>query len=106
MIGRPIGLIGSSSLSARGSALYEPISGSAPDSVDLDIANPTGAIVSSAMLLDELGHSQAANAMRKAVEQVLLGGTRAADLGGSARCSEFSAKVCEALAAVLTVPVA
>ncbi len=106
VIGGSIGLLGSSSLSANGPGLFEPISGSAPDIAGLDIANPSGAIVSAAMLLEELGHGASARAVRNALEQVLLGGTRTADLGGAARCSEFGARVCEALASLLAETVA
>ncbi len=106
VIGGSIGLLGSSSLSADGPGIYEPIHGSAPDIAGLDIANPGGAIASAAMLLEDLGHGAAAAALRRAVEQVLLDGTRTADLGGSARCSEFGTKVREALAVLLAEPVA
>ena len=52
-------------------SLFEPVHGSAPDIAGKGIANPTGAILSAAMMLEWLGQNQAAAAIRKAVEQRL-----------------------------------
>ncbi|TWP35792.1 3-isopropylmalate dehydrogenase [Leekyejoonella antrihumi] len=53
-------------------SLFEPIHGSAPDIAGQGIANPAGAILSMAMLLDELGHGRAAAHTSRAVEAALL----------------------------------
>ncbi|MBY0305743.1 MAG: 3-isopropylmalate dehydrogenase [Sphingomonas sp.] len=86
-----IGLLGSASTGASGSGagLFEPIHGSAPDIAGQDRANPAGMMESAAMLLAALGHASAAQALRDAVRETLLDGVRTADLGGTARCSEF-----------------
>lgn len=60
--------------------LFEPVHGSAPDLVGQDVANPIAAILSVAMLLDELGETEAARGVRRAVEGVLADGLRTADL--------------------------
>lgn len=101
VIGGSIGLLGSSSVGAGGIGLFEPIHGSAPDIAGLDIANPSGAIASAAMLLAHLGFQDSAAMLTKSLEWVLLEGSRTADLGGSARCSEFGEKVRDALRARL-----
>lgn len=102
VIGGSIGLLGSASIGIRGAGLFEPIHGSAPDIAGLDIANPSGAIASAAMLLDQgLGLHEQGAMLTKSLEQVLLEGSRTADLGGNARCSEFGEKVREALRARL-----
>jgi 3-isopropylmalate dehydrogenase len=66
--------------------LYEPIHGSAPDIAGKGIANPSGTILSSAMLLrHSLGLAREAAAIETAVEKVLANGARTADLGGGER---------------------
>lgn len=50
------------------------------------IANPLGAALARAMMLDHLGSPATADVLRRAVEKVLTpGGTRTADLDGTAR---------------------
>ena len=101
VIGGSIGLLASASTGVPGTpALFEPIHGSAPDIAGQDRANPAGAIASAAMLLDHLSHGDAAAELRSAVEATLIAGTRTADLGGTASCSEFGT----AVRAQLTVP--
>ena len=101
VIGGSIGLLGSASVGGDGPGLFEPIHGSAPDIAGLDIANPSGAIGSAAMMLEQLGLPDMACILNYAVQQTLLEGVRTADVGGNARCSEFGARVRETLAARL-----
>lgn len=101
VIGGSIGLLGSASVGFGGPGLFEPVHGSAPQIAGLDIANPSGAIASAALLLDELGHPEFATVLTRALERTLAGGCRTADLGGTARCSEFGAAVRENLKAEL-----
>lgn len=93
VIGGSIGLLGSASFGTEGSGMFEPIHGSAPDIAGLDIANPAGAIASAAMLLRQIGQPDLARILDRAVEEALVEGNRTADLGGSARCSEFGGRV-------------
>ncbi len=61
--------------------LYEPIHGSAPDIAGKDLANPLGAILSAAMLLEHsLGVAPAARAVESAVSRVVADGLRTADV--------------------------
>jgi len=102
VIGGSIGLLGSASLGTSGPGLFEPIHGSAPDIAGLDIANPAGAIAAAAMLLDHaLALPDMARILDEAVELTLRDGIRTADLGGSAGCAEFGARVREHLDARL-----
>ncbi|KJE33784.1 tartrate dehydrogenase [Thalassospira sp. HJ] len=77
-------------------SLFEPVHGSAPDIAGKGIANPIGQIWSGAMMLDHLGHTDAHDAIMKAIETVLLDeNLRTADLGGKANtvtCGEAIAK--------------
>src|SRR5918911_1192960 len=66
-------------------SVFEPVHGSAPDIAGQGIANPIGQIWSGAMMLEHLGESEAADAIVKAIEQVLLDPkSRTRDLGGTA----------------------
>lgn len=72
---------------ARQFGMYEPIHGSAPDIAGKGIANPTGAILSAAMLLrTSLGKPEAASTIQAAVDAALNAGARTADIaaGGTA----------------------
>ncbi|WP_374139155.1 3-isopropylmalate dehydrogenase [Sphingomonas sp.] len=93
-----IGLLGSASTGSGGGGLYEPIHGSAPDIAGQDRANPAGMMESAAMMLEMLGEAAAAEELRQAVRDTLLDGIRTADLGGTARCSEFGEAVRRRLA--------
>ncbi|MFN3447252.1 MAG: 3-isopropylmalate dehydrogenase [Roseococcus sp.] len=65
----------------RRHALYEPIHGSAPDIAGKGIANPSAQILSFAMLLRwSFGMEEDAKLIETAVERVLAGGLRTADI--------------------------
>ena len=62
--------------------MYEPIHGSAPDIAGQGIANPIGAILSSALLLRySLGLDDEADAVERAVDGALAEGYRTPDIG-------------------------
>ena len=66
-------------------SMFEPVHGSAPDIAGQGIANPLAAILSAALMLDHLGQTAGANAIRAAVAKVLgEGKVRTPDLGGTA----------------------
>ena len=48
-------------------SMFEPVHGSAPDIAGQEIADPTAAILSASLLLDHLGHADAAAAIESAV---------------------------------------
>jgi 3-isopropylmalate dehydrogenase len=76
-----MGMLPSASLGASGPGLFEPIHGTAPDIAGKGIANPIGAILSGAMLLQySLGLSKEAQAIERAVDRALEKGFRTADL--------------------------
>ena len=77
--------------------VFEPVHGSAPDIAGKGVANPVGALLSSAMMLETLGEPEAGGRLRQAVFGVLAGGLRTADLGGSATTSQFTRAVCDRL---------
>jgi 3-isopropylmalate dehydrogenase len=76
-----LGMSPSASLGASTFGLYEPIHGSAPDIAGQGKANPTGTILSSALLLRySLGLETEAKAIEMSVEAVLNSGARTADI--------------------------
>jgi tartrate dehydrogenase/decarboxylase/D-malate dehydrogenase len=67
-------------------SLFEPVHGSAPDIAGKGIANPIGQIWSGALMLEFLGHAEAAAAIVVAIERLLAdpAAPRTPDLGGNA----------------------
>lgn len=74
-------------------AVFEPVHGSAPDIAGRGVANPIGAILSVAMLLDHIGEPIAASRVRAAVRQTLVEGVLTQDLGGIAGTEEVTRAV-------------
>ena len=96
-----LGMLGSASVGGP-VGLYEPIHGSAPDIAGRGIANPLGAILSSAMLLRySFKLETEAAAIESAVANVLAAGHRTADLARAGQStlstSEMGRKVAEAV---------
>lgn len=82
-----LGVLPSASMGAGKPSLYEPVHGTAPDIAGRGVANPVGAILSAALLLRyALGLTAEADAVERAVEQVLTDGARTFDIaaGGPA----------------------
>jgi 3-isopropylmalate dehydrogenase len=87
-----IGLLPSASL-GEGPSLYEPVHGSAPDLAGHGTANPVGAILSVAMMLElSFGRAELARSVEAAV-MATLRELRTPDLGGRATTTEFTAGV-------------
>jgi tartrate dehydrogenase/decarboxylase/D-malate dehydrogenase len=77
-------------------SMFEPVHGSAPDIAGKGIANPIGQIWSGAMMLEHLGHRDAAATVEQAIETVLQEpGLRTADLGGKATTVELGKAIAE-----------
>ncbi len=76
-------------------SLFEPVHGSAPDIAGKSIANPIGQIWSGALMLDFLGHHDAAAAIVAAIERTLADpkAARTADIGGRATTAEAGAAI-------------
>jgi tartrate dehydrogenase/decarboxylase/D-malate dehydrogenase len=79
-------------------SMFEPVHGSAPDIAGKGIANPVAQAWTGAMMLEHLGHADAAAAVVRAVERLVAdGATVTRDLGGKASTREAG----EALAALV-----
>jgi tartrate dehydrogenase/decarboxylase/D-malate dehydrogenase len=98
-----IGIAPSANLNPERTApsLFEPVHGSAPDIAGRGIANPIGQIWSAALMLDWLGHADAAAAVIGAIERVLAAGPAHApitpDLGGSASTADLGGAIAAAV---------
>ena len=81
MLTGSIGMLPSAALGEGGRGLYEPVHGAAPDIAGRDIANPLAAILSAAMMLrHSFDNAAAADAVEKAVGDILDNGLRTADI--------------------------
>ena len=102
-----IGLAPSANLNPEGEfpSLFEPVHGSAPDIAGKGLANPVGQIWSGAMMLEHLGHPEAAAHLQAAFEAALRDGHRTRDVGGTASTTEFTAAVLSAIDTLAAAPV-
>ncbi len=78
-------------------SLFEPVHGSAPDIYGRKVANPVGQIWSGAMMLEHLGHADAAAAIVRAIEAVLVDGPRTPDVGGTANTEDMGRAIAAAV---------
>lgn len=104
MVTGSIGMLASASLNDSKFGLYEPSGGSAPDIAGKGIANPIATIFSAAMMLRfSFDLDKEADAVERAVDQVLKDGYRTGDIM-SAGCTQVGTKemgdlICERIQA-------
>jgi tartrate dehydrogenase/decarboxylase / D-malate dehydrogenase len=86
-------------------SLFEPVHGSAPDIAGKGVANPIGMVWSGALMLDHLGHRQAAADIVQAIERTLADphAPRTGDMGGRAGTVELGAAILQTLQALPVV---
>ena len=77
-----LGLAASGNIHPGRVSLFEPVHGSAPPLAGKSEANPAGAILSAALMLEYLGRADAASAVERAVQQSIDEGETTRDLGG------------------------
>jgi len=94
-----LGVAGSANLHPGEVSMFEPVHGSAPKYAGTGRANPVGAILSTALMLEYLGHTEAAAEVEGAVAQSLRDGQTAADLGGTLTTSQVGDLIARAIAA-------
>jgi 3-isopropylmalate dehydrogenase len=78
-----LGMAASGNIHPGRTSLFEPVHGSAPPLAGKDVANPMGAILSAALMLDTLGWSDEAAAVERIVEAAVAAGQTTPDIGGS-----------------------
>ncbi|MEW2474806.1 3-isopropylmalate dehydrogenase [Micromonospora gifhornensis] len=92
-----IGLAASGSINPDGSypSMFEPVHGSAPDIAGRGLADPVAAVLSAALLLDQLGHADAAARITAAVGAELAARTP----GEAVRTAEVGDRIAAQVAA-------
>jgi 3-isopropylmalate dehydrogenase len=83
-----LGLAASANLHPGRPGLFEPVHGSAPKHAGRNVANPMGAILSAAMLLDSVGRREEARHLEEAVAACVRNAETTRDLGGSLSTTE------------------
>ena len=78
-----LGLAASGNLHPGRTSMFEPVHGSAPPLAGKNIANPIGAILSAALMLDYLGLEQEAAAIEAAVQDAVVTGNGTREIGGT-----------------------
>jgi len=78
-----LGLAASGNIHPGRTSMFEPVHGSAPPLAGKNVANPMGAILSAAMMLDSLGMNREAAVMESAVKQAVVSGNGTKEIGGT-----------------------
>jgi len=78
-----LGLAPSANIHPGKVSLFEPVHGSAPTIAGKNIANPMGAVLASAMMLDYVGYGEEAEMIARAVNAALREGAVTTELGGA-----------------------
>jgi 3-isopropylmalate dehydrogenase len=93
-----LGLAASGNIYPGRTSLFEPVHGSAPAIAGQGIANPVGAILTSAMMLEYLGNKTASQAIERAVVEAIADNETTHDLGGSLSTEHAGTAICQRLA--------
>jgi len=78
-----LGMAASGNIHPGRTSMFEPVHGSAPPFAGKNIANPIGAILTAAMMLDHLGLSDAARRISQAVAETVREKKTTQDVGGN-----------------------
>ncbi len=92
-----LGVAASANLHPGQTSMFEPVHGSAPKYAGTGRANPVGAILSATLMLDHLGHAQAAKVIDDAVSRSFREGQTTPDLGGSLTTSQVGDLIARAV---------
>lgn len=93
-----LGLAASGNIHPGKVSLFEPVHGSAPPLAGKGIANPVGAILTTAMMLEYVGYSEASRAVEAAVRDTLITKETTPDLGGTLSTEQAGAAIRRRLA--------
>jgi 3-isopropylmalate dehydrogenase len=83
-----LGMAASGNIHPGKVSLFEPVHGSAPPLAGKNLANPIGAILTTAMMLEWLGFDEASSAIETAVKESIEAGETTKDLGGTLSTNE------------------
>jgi 3-isopropylmalate dehydrogenase len=88
-----LGVAASANLHPGQTSMFEPVHGSAPKFAGTGRANPVGSVLSSALMLETLGHAEAAQALEDAVAGTIRAGETTPDLGGALTTSQVGERL-------------
>jgi len=88
-----LGMAASGNIHPGRTSMFEPVHGSAPPLAGKNVANPIGAILSAALMLDTLGRAEDARRIEHAVEAAVHAGETTHDIGGPLGTSEAGAAI-------------
>jgi 3-isopropylmalate dehydrogenase len=77
-----LGMAASGNLHPGRTSMFEPVHGSAPKYAGKNVANPVGAVLSAALMLETLGLEPEARALEAAVQHAVQSGRVTQDIGG------------------------
>uniref|UniRef100_A0A2K6KP62 Isocitrate dehydrogenase [NAD] subunit alpha, mitochondrial n=1 Tax=Rhinopithecus bieti TaxID=61621 RepID=A0A2K6KP62_RHIBE len=90
-----LGVTPSGNIGANGVAIFESIHGTAVDIAGKDMANPTALLLSSVLMLRHMGlFDHAARIEAACFATIKDGKSLTKDLGGNAKCSDFTEEIC------------
>jgi len=92
-----LGMAASGNIHPGRTSMFEPVHGSAPPLAGKNVANPIGAILSAALMLDTLGRADDARRIEQAVEAAVHAGEGTRDIGGLLGTREAGAAILKRL---------
>jgi len=92
-----LGMAASGNLHPGRTSLFEPVHGSAPPLAGQNVANPMGAILSAALMLETLGWKAESVRIEEAVVGALRAGPTTSDIGGDAGTREVGDWIADAV---------
>jgi 3-isopropylmalate dehydrogenase len=92
-----LGMAASGNIHPGRTSMFEPVHGSAPPLAGKNVANPIGAILSAALMLETLGRAEDARRIERAVEAAVHAGETTRDIGGSLGTREAGAAILKRL---------
>ena len=97
-----LGVAASGNLHPGRTSMFEPVHGSAPPLAGKNVANPMGAILSAALLLEYLGLREEAQAIEGAVQQAVTARQGTGDIGGVLGTRETGDYIADAIRGMKT----
>ena len=94
-----LGMAASGNIHPGRTSLFEPVHGSAPPLAGKNLANPMGAILSAALMLETLGRIEEARAIESAVEAAVHAGQTTSDIGGKLGTREVGSSIAQQIGA-------
>src|SRR5258705_11375861 len=83
-----LGMAASGNIHPGRTSMFEPVHGSAPPLAGKNVANPIGAILSAALMLETLGRADDARRIEQAVQAAVHAGGTTRDHGGGGGAEE------------------